>query len=101
MPGIQHLVLVKFKPEVSADTIDQLFAQLAELKQLIPGISYFAGGPYSSHEGLNQGYTHGFLMTFESTEARDAYLPHPEHERVKDAILPNVEGVVSFDFEIP
>lgn len=100
MPGIQHLVLVKFKPEVDNDTIEKLFAQLEELKQLIGGISYFAGGPYSSHEGLNQGYTHGFVMTFDSVEARDAYLPHPEHERVKEAILPHVDGVVAFDFEI-
>lgn len=101
MPGIQHMVLVQFKPEVSDETIDELFSQLAELKQLIPGITYFAGGPYSSPEGLNQGYTHGFLVTFESAEARDAYLPHPEHERVKAAILPHVGAVVAFDFEVP
>ncbi len=99
MPQIQHMVLVKIKPEVTPEKITELFNQLAELQQLIPGITYFSGGPYSSSEGLNQGYTHGFLMTFESVDARDAYLPHPEHERVKATLLPCIDGVIAFDFE--
>lgn len=101
MPAIQHIVLLKFKPDVSTETIDGLFGQLEELKSLIPGITYFAGGPYSSHEGMNQDYGYGFIMTFESASARDTYLPHPEHERVKSAILPCVDEVIAFDFEIP
>ena len=100
MPQIQHMVLFNFKPEVSPKKIAELFNQLAELQHKVAGMTYFAGGPYSSSEGLNQGYTHGFLMTFESVAARDAYLPHPEHERIKDEIIPLVDGVVAFDFEI-
>ena len=99
MPQIQHMVLLKFKPEVTPEKIKDLFEQLAQLQQLIPGITYFSGGEYSSNEGLNQGYTHGFLMTFESVEARDAYLPHPEHERVKSALLECIDSVLAFDFE--
>jgi hypothetical protein len=93
------MALLKFKPEATPEKIDALFARLAELKQVIPGIVYFAGGAYSSSEGLNQGYTHGFLMTFESVAARDVYLPHPEHERVKAEILPYIEDIVVFDFQ--
>jgi len=52
-----------------------------------------------SDEGLNQGYTHGFLMTFESIAARNAYLPHPEHERVKAELLLYIDSVIAFDFE--
>ena len=97
--SIQHVVLLKIKDEVSEEKVSDLFEKLAELKQLIPGITYFAGGPYSSHEGLNQGYTHGFVMTFDKAQSRDNYLPHPEHERVKGDILPCIDGVVAFDFE--
>ncbi|SRR4028119_715751 len=100
MTKIQHMVLLKIKPEVTPEKITDLFNQLAELQQLIPGITYFSGGPYSSSEGLNQGYTHGFLMTFESIDARDIYLPHPEHERVKAALLQCIDGVIAFDFEV-
>jgi hypothetical protein len=99
MPKIQHMVLLKFKPEVTAEKITQLFDLLGTLQQSISGISYYSGGPYSSTEGLNQGYTHGFLMTFESIPARDTYLPHPEHEKVKTALLPCLDSVIAFDFE--
>jgi len=100
MSSIAHMVILKFKPGVSDETIDGIFAQLGELKQLIPGILRFAGGKYSSGEGMNKGFTHGFLMEFETAAARDTYLPHPEHERVKGAILPHVTDVIAFDFEL-
>lgn len=99
MSQIQHMVLFKFKPEVTPKKITEIFSQLAQLQQLIPGITYFAGGPNSSLEGLSQGYTHGFLMTFESVDARDTYLPHPEHEVVKAALLQCIDSVLTFDFE--
>ncbi len=100
MSQIQHIVLVKIKPSVTTEKITEMFRLLAELQQLIPGITYFAGGPYSSTEGINQGYTHGFLMTFESVDARDAYLPHPEHERVQAALLASIDSALAFDFEV-
>ncbi|MGB6295157.1 MAG: Dabb family protein [Rivularia sp. (in: cyanobacteria)] len=99
MPQIQHMALLKFKPEVTTEKIEYLFNQLAELKQLIPGITYFSGGCYSSNEGLNKDFKHGFLTTFESIEARDIYLPYPEHERVKAEILPCIDDIIVFDFE--
>ncbi len=99
MAQIQHLVLFKIKPAVATEKIAELFSQQAQLQHLIGGITYFAGGQYSSPEGLNQGYTHGFMITFESIDARDAYLPHPEHERVKAALLLCIDSVIAFDFE--
>jgi hypothetical protein len=93
------MVVERFKDGVPAEKITGLFAQLAALQQVIPGIEHFSGGPYASPERLNQGFTHGFLMTFRDAAARDAYLPHPEQERVKQAILPHVEDIIAFDFE--
>ena len=61
---IQHVVLFKFKPTTTEAEIDDASQNLAGLKELIPGMDRFIGGPYSSPEGLNQGYTHGFIMTF-------------------------------------
>jgi hypothetical protein len=96
---IQHMVVLKLKPTTSESEIEDLFRQLAELQQCIPGITYFAAGKYASPEGLNKGFTHGFLFTFASAAARDAYLPHPAHERLKAAIIPCIDDVVAFDFE--
>jgi len=49
---------------------------------------------------LNDGFTHGFVMTFDSPQSRDRYLPHPEHERVKEIVVPNLERVMVFDFTV-
>lgn len=101
MPVIKHLVLLKFKPGVTDAQIREVFAKIEGLKESIAGIIDFTSGPYSSPEGLNQGFTHGFITTFESAAARDAYLPHPEHERVKSEGLPLIDAIVAFDFEAP
>jgi hypothetical protein len=96
---INHVVLFRWKPGTSQAKIDEIYRELEGLKRLIPGLQSFSGGPYSSQEGMNQGYTHGFIMTFTDAPARDAYLPHSEHERVKAIIVPHLEHVVAFDWE--
>jgi hypothetical protein len=97
---IRHVVLFQWKPGTTQAKIDEAYRELAGLQGKIPGLQQFEGGPYSSPEGLNQSYTHGFIMTFADAATRDAYLPHPEHERVKAVIVPHLAGVVAFDFEI-
>src|SRR5687768_11908743 len=103
MPQIKHAVILKFKPSVTAAKIQQNFAALADLREKIPGLLDFSGGPYSSPEGFNKGFTHGFIMTFADAASRDAYLPHPDHEVVKQMILPDLDGgvagVIAFDWE--
>lgn len=100
MASMKHIVLFKFKEETEEAEIDAIFEDLAGLRELIPGMLDFIAGPYESDEGMNQGFTHGFIMTFEDAAARDGYLPHPEHKRVKARILPAVESVIAFDFEV-
>jgi N-dimethylarginine dimethylaminohydrolase len=97
---VQHVVLVKFKPGTPTVTIAESFAALRQLPQLIPGLEQFSGGPNCSSEGLSKGLTHGFVMTFRDAAARDAYLPHPEHERVKQLVLPHVQEVIVVDYEV-
>jgi hypothetical protein len=65
----------------------------------IPGLLDMEHGPYESAEGLNDGFTHGFVMSFDTAANRDIYLPHPEHERVKDIVVPRLARVMVFDFE--
>ena len=100
---IAHLVLLKLKKDVSPADAKRVFEAIGALRKVIPGITDYAWGPYSSPEGMNKGFTHGFSMTFASAAARDAYLPHPEHEKVKQQVLTLLDGglagVVAFDFE--
>jgi hypothetical protein len=100
MAKVKHIALIKFKESTTPEQIDQVFEQIMDLTETIPGIEDYVAGPNNSPEGLNQGYTHGFVMTFQDAAARDAYLPHPEHERVKKEVLPYVESVAVLDFEV-
>ena len=101
---IRHVVLLRIRPDATAEQIKSMFAALAGLKGKIGGVKSFSWGPYSSHEGLNQGFTHGFVMDFVDAAARDAYLPHPAHEAVKGQVVALLDGglddVVAFDYEL-
>ncbi len=101
---IVHLVLLKIRTDVPDDRVRDVFEAIGGLREKIDGIESFHWGPYSSHEGLNRGFTHGFSMTFTDAAARDAYLPHPEHEAVKEQVLSvlegGIDGVLAFDYEV-
>jgi len=98
MKKMYHVVLLKF-PASKTHRAAEVFAALDALRSKLPGFLTFVGGPYSSPEGLHQGYTHGCVMTFKDAAARDFYLTHPDHEVVKQQFLPDLDGVVAFDFE--
>jgi len=98
MIKMYHIVLLRFHPNKQHLAPD-VFAALDELRGMLPGFLSFTGGPYSSPEGLHQGYTHGCVMTFTDAAARDFYLTHPEHMQIAQRFLPDVEAVVAFDFE--
>ncbi|MDP0492397.1 MAG: Dabb family protein [Verrucomicrobiota bacterium JB023] len=101
MPQVKHYGCFQFKEGVTESQIENCFTTMADMVGVIPGLLDFHYGPYDSDEGLNDGFTHGFIMTFESPEARDAYLPHPVHEDVKDVVVPCLERIVVFDFNMP
>ena len=96
----RHFGMFQFKKGVTDVQIEECFSTMKGMKGKIPGFLEMEYGPYDSTEGLNDGYTHGFIMTFESPEAREAYLPHPIHEDVKDLVIPRLERVVVFDFNV-
>ncbi len=100
MSKVKHVALVKFKEGTSEELIEKMFDEILDITEAIAGIEDYVSGTNMSPEALNQGYTHGLIMTFTDAAARDAYLTHPEHQRVKTLILPNVESVLVFDFEV-
>jgi hypothetical protein len=77
---VRHVVVFKYKPSATPEQIQQVTQAFRELKKKIPGMTAFEDGVNNSPEKLNKGFTHVYVMTFESAAARDAYLPHPEHK---------------------
>ena len=78
---VRHVVVFKYKPGTTPAQIAQVTQAFRNLRKTIPGITAFEDGVNNSPEKKNLGFTHVYLLTFESVAARDAYLPHPEHKK--------------------
>ena len=88
---IRHVVFCRFRKDADVDAV---FTALKALQHKIDGILAITCGPDMSPEGLQKGFTHGFMVDFVSAAARDAYLPHPEHQKVGALVVAAVEGGV-------
>lgn len=97
---VRHVVIFKYKPGASEQDIDKVTNAFSELKNKIPGIIAFEHGINDSPENKNLDFTHAFLLTFEDAEARDTYLPHPEHKKFGQLLgeLGIVEDVFVVDY---
>jgi hypothetical protein len=95
---LRHVVLFKFKEDVTKAQSQEVADAFAALPKKIKEIVDFEWGTDVSVEKLSEGLTHGFLVTFKSEKDRDAYLPHPEHQKFVELVKPRVEKVVVFDY---
>ncbi len=83
---VRHVVVFKYKPDATPAQIGKVTEAFRALATTIPGIIGFEDGVNDSPEGKNQGFTHVYLLTFESAAARDAYLPHPAHRKFGEVL---------------
>ncbi|MBT9190026.1 Dabb family protein [Zobellia russellii] len=95
---LRHVVLFKFKPETSKEDIKKVEDAFTALPSKIPQIVGYEWGLNNSPEGLNDGFTHCFFLTFNSEEDRATYLPHPDHKAFADALGPYLDGVLVVDY---
>ncbi|MFY7778885.1 MAG: Dabb family protein [Elstera sp.] len=101
MARINHVVLFGWTPEATPAQKQACAEALAGLKAVIPGIIAYSSGDQNSPEPPGQGIDFGFVMTFTDAAARDAYLPHPEHQRViREHIAPILRQVQVFDYAL-
>jgi hypothetical protein len=95
----RHVVLFKFKEGTTEGALQGIERAFAELAAKLPFVRGFEWGHNSSPEGLNHGYTHCFVVTFEDEAGRDVYLPHPEHQAFcRRHLDPNLADVCVLDF---
>jgi hypothetical protein len=89
---------LKVKAEVAAADSQRMMQELRQLKEQIPEIQELTCGLNTSNR--NQGFTHGLLVRLQSKSDLEAYLAHPEHQRVASQhIRPIVEDVIVVDYE--
>lgn len=96
--ALRHVVLFKFKDDASGEDIQKVIDAFMGLSDKIDEIKAIEWGTNNSPEGLDQGFTHCFFLTFASEEDRDAYLPHPEHQAFGAILGPHLDKVLVVDY---
>jgi hypothetical protein len=97
---IRHVILIKFKQSASLSQIDTLRTLFESMSDKITGVVSVEWGVNDSEENKNKGYTHSVLMTFDNEEARQHYLPHTEHDKLKEFFRPLLEDIIVFDYHV-
>ncbi|MCB0664214.1 MAG: Dabb family protein [Saprospiraceae bacterium] len=95
---LRHVVLFKFKDDATTDQVKMICEAFANLPNEISQIKGFEWGENNSPEGLNQGLTHAFVLTFHSDEDRDDYLVHPAHKAFGKKLGPILDKVTVVDY---
>ncbi|MHC3939582.1 hypothetical protein ACI0FR_00880 [Paenochrobactrum sp. BZR 201-1] len=117
-PGtIKHIVLFRFKTDVTSAQIDQVTAEFKSLQQRCkrdhrPYIQSLTYGEQMNGEGASQGFTLGFIVTFKSEGDRNYYVGEPlvrdpqfydaAHHKFKKLVSPllDAQGALVFDFVV-
>ena len=95
---LRHVVMFKFQDKASAADIKKVVDAFGSLKGKIAEIKDFEWGVNNSPEKLNQGLTHCFILSFQSTADRDAYLVHPAHKAFGTLLSPYFEKATVLDY---
>lgn len=95
---LRHVVMFQFKEETSDKQIQTIVDAFRGLPGKIPEIRAFEYGVNNSPEGLADGLTHCFLVTFHSEKDRDVYLPHAAHKAFVDVLKPHLQKAVVLDY---
>lgn len=99
-----HCVFFRRKAEIDDKALLALYGAFAVFIDGFEGASDFRAGPNESPEGLHRGFLDGFVIGFDSPEARDRYLEDSEHKalgaRLVAMIEGGVEGLLVFDMAL-
>ena len=95
---LRHFVCFKYKAEVAKAKIAGVEKAFAALEKKINEIKGFEKGMNNSPEGLNKGFKHCYLITFNSEKDRDVYLVHPAHKKFVELVGPVLEDVFVVDY---
>lgn len=95
---LRHAVFFSFKEESSEADVQSVTDAFAALPGKIPEIIDFEWGTNDSPEGLDDGFTHCFMLTFADDAGRSTYLPHDDHKAFGDVLRPHMKDVFVIDY---
>ena len=98
---VRHIVLIRFRPEVTEAEIAALWDELRAIDGKVPGLGAIHAGRSESPEQIERGYMHGFTVDFDGWEALAAYQVHPDHQALGAKLVAGavggLDGILVFD----
>ena len=95
---LRHVVLFKWKKDAGTEQISINEKAFSSLPDKISTIKGYEWGHDCSVEGLSDGFTHCFLLTFDDDEGLETYAPHPAHKEFGGIIRSSKDKVLIFDY---
>ncbi len=95
---LRHVVLFKFKDDAPRAEVKKIEDAFRALPSKVPEVVDFEWGTNNSPEGLADGFTHCFFVTFDNEKARDVYLPHAAHQEFVALLKPQLDKVLVIDY---
>ena len=95
---LRHVVMFKFKDDAPAEEVRKIEDAFRALPSKVPEVVDFEWGTNNSPEGLADGFTHCFLVTFNDEKGREVYLPHPAHKEFVALLKPQLDKVLVIDY---
>lgn len=97
---VNHLVLCWLKDPGNLEHRHRVIEQSRALRA-IPGVMEVRAGAVlpSQRSIVDSSFDVGILLSFEDAERMQAYIDHPDHQRmVRERLMPLVERILVYDF---
>lgn len=101
---IRHIVLVRFRADLTDAEIAVLFGELRQIEGKVSGIRSICSGRSAGPEQMERGFRHGFVVDFDDWEALQAYQDNAGHQSFGTRLIAHAEGgkdgILVFDLPI-
>lgn len=101
---IRHIVLIRFRTDITVAEVADIFAELHEIEDKLPGLRSITSGRSESPEKIERGYMHGFVADFDDWASLQAYQEHPAHQALGARLVENaqggIDGILVFDLDV-
>ena len=96
--ALRHVAWLKFKPGISPQRIDDHMVACRALVNRVPVLENLECGPNLTDRA--EGFTHCIIVSLADRDALTAYLEHPAHVPVAEALVADVAELLVMDVEV-